>query len=170
MRPTLKYLLLAAINGGLSFTALAIFERVDLYYDTLQFRRDMERGAVGYIFEQPQLFWNLTTFIFHLVLVLVATLVLRRYFSKRGSVFFFWFSVGVLVAIGWAVTLTIGIAANALATGHSPLQMLLQAIIFRSSQRTGLISLALILGVNVLFGAVTQIATTHRWHREPRYS
>ena len=171
MRPTLKYFLLAVINGTLSFAALATFERIDLYYDNLQFHRDMERGTnVGYLFEQPQLFWNIATYIFHLALFLVATLILRRFLSKRGSIFFFWVSVGVLVAIGWAVTLSIGIVTNALATGHSPLEMFLQSIIFRSSQRTGLISLALILGVNVLFGAVTQIAATHRWHGEPRYS
>jgi hypothetical protein len=124
-------------------------ERINLYYDNLQFRLDMQRGGIGYLFEQPQLFWSVTIFIFHVALFLVATL---------------------FVAMGWAVTLSIGIAANAWATGHSPLEMILQAVLFRSSQRTGLISLALILGVNALFGAVTQIATTHRWHREPRYS
>lgn len=167
MKPTLKYLLLATVNGAISFFALAIFERIDLYYENLQIRRDMERGVkFGYIFEQPQLFWNVITCIFHLALFLLATLVLRRYFR---SVFFFWLSVGLFVAIGWAVTLSIGIVAEA-STGLSPLERILQVIIFRSSQRTGLINLALILGVNLLFAAFTHIATTHRSHREPRYS
>jgi hypothetical protein len=163
-----KYLLLATVNGIFSFLVLAVIERINIHYTELQLQADAQRGPIGYIL-QPQPFWNLTTFAFHLGLFLVAAFILHRYF-KRVESLWFWFALAFAVIGCWSLALLIGISTNALVAGSSPLEKVLEALLFRPSQRNALLSLVVVFGVNVVFGAVMQIAAKYHWRSEPRYS
>ncbi len=163
MKDTSRYLLLASTNGILSSLTLAVIERVTNYY------ADMQRGSTDYVLER-QPFWNVTTLLFNVALVFVAAVIVRRFLLNNYHLFLFWLVAALVVITCWGLTWLVAIVVSSFAAGQSPVEKILEALIFRSSQQAALIFVAAVLGVNVIFGAVVQITANYHWRRQSRYS
>ena len=163
MKDTSRYLLLAGANGILLSLILAVIERVANYY------ADIQRGSTDCVLQWHP-FWNVTTMLFNVAVVLFAAVVVRRFLVSNYQLLFFWLVAALVVIICWGLTFLLVIVGSSIAAGQSPLEKTLEAVIFRSSQQAALVFVAAILSVNVSFGAVVQIAANYARRRQPHYS
>jgi hypothetical protein len=171
MKDRSRYLLLAIINGAISFLTLATIERIRFLRLDLQYR--LEQGSGGVFFDTfgwfP--FWTWPILIFHVLLFPAAALIIRRYLLNRlGAGLFFWLAVAVIVTIEWLIASLTGVAVEARVRGASILEGILGAFIYRASQETALNFIFAVFAVNLVFGLVVQLAATRAQRGEPRYS
>jgi hypothetical protein len=129
----------------------------------------MERGPVGYIL-QRQPFWNFSTLLFHLGLFLVAAFIVRRFVFDNDRNILFWLAVAAVVCVAWLIAALTGAAIGTGTGGDSILERILEAVIYRASQRTALNFALAVFGVNLVFGAVVQFAANRSSRVQPRYS
>lgn len=166
-----RYILLAIVNGVVSFLTLAALERIQIL--KLELRDVTEQGVGGIFYDVfgRSAFWTWPVSIFHVLLFVGATLIVRRYFLKRlGPGLFFWLVVALIVCVAWLTVVFTGIAINAGIRGESILERVLESVIYRASQQTALYFALAVVGVNFVFGAVVHLATNNLWRRQPRYS
>lgn len=159
--------LLGAINGLFSCAILAIIERITIRHAELQDQIDMQSGPVGYILKR-QPFWDVTNCLWHVILFIVASLLLHRYLSSRiKSVLMLWVCVGAAAIAGWALTfLSVTILMGFMVDGFSPLEKILESMIYSSSQRSAFKFVSIVMAINVIYGTVVQVAAKHYFQEE----
>jgi len=163
MKHTSRYLLLAGANGIILSLTLVVIERVTNYY------ADIQRGLTDYILER-QPFWNAATIFFNIGVVFLAAVITRRFLLNNYHLILFWLVAALVVITCWGLTRLVAVVVSSIAAGQSPVEKILEALIFRSSQQAALTFVAAVFGVHVIFGAVVQIAANYHWRRKPRYS
>jgi hypothetical protein len=171
MKDRSRYLLLAIINGVMSFLTLAAIERIQILRLEL---RDLTEPAAGGIFidvfGRPA-FWTWPMLVFHVILFIAATLLVRRYLlSFMGPGLLFWLAIAAIVCIVWFFAALSGTAIGAGIRGEPIIERILQALVYRSSQQRALNFALAIFGVNFVFGAVVHLAGSQSWRRQPRLS
>jgi len=171
MKDRLRYILLAIINGVISFLTLAGLERIRIL--KLELQDQLEQGSGGLFYDTfgrfP--FWTWPILIFHVLLFIGAVLIIRRYLLNRlGSGVFFWLAVAGIVSIAWLITFLTAITVEAWTHRVSMLEGILGAFIYRGNEETQLNFLLPVLAVNLVFGAVVHLAASHPLQRQPRYS
>jgi len=169
MKDTPRFLLLAGLNGIVSFVVLALNERVTNHYVELQREIDMLRGPVGYMLQLSP-FWNVATLVLHVVLFLLAAVLLRRFFFNNHHTLVFWLAVASVVCVAWLIVALTGAAIGTGNSGDSFAERILEALIYRASQQTALNFAIAVFGVNVVFGAVVQLAANRSSRGQPHYS
>src|SRR6516165_7993361 len=97
MKETSRYLLLACANGILSSLTLAVIERITNYY------ADIQRGPTDFVL-QWQPFWNVTTILFNVALVLFTAVVVRRFFINSCHLISFWLVAALVMITCWGLT------------------------------------------------------------------
>jgi hypothetical protein len=171
MKDRSRHLLLAIINGVASFLTLAVLERVQIL--KLEIRDLTEQGAGGVfydVFRRPA-FWTWPILVFHVVLFVGAAFVVRRYLLNLvGAGLVFWLTVAATICVAWLIAALIGAAIGTGIGGDSILERVLGALIYRASQQTALNFALAVFGVNLVFGAVVQLAANLSWRGQPRYS
>jgi hypothetical protein len=171
MKDRSRHLLLATINGVVSFFTLAVLERIQIL--KLEMRDLTEQGTGGFfydVFGRPA-FWTWPMLVFHVVLFVGAALIVRRYFSNIvGLGLFFWLALATIVCGEWLIAALTGTAIGAAIGGQPILEHILGAFIYRASQQTALNFALAVFGVNLVFGAVVQLSAKYPWRRQPRYS
>jgi hypothetical protein len=171
MKDRSRHLLLAIINGVISFFTLAVLERIQIL--KLEIRDLTDQGTGGFfydVFGRPA-FWTWPMLVFHVVLFVGAVLIVRRYFLNIVEPgLFFWLALAAIVCVAWLIAALTGTAIGAAIRGQPILERILEAVIYRASQQTALNFVLAVFGVNLVFGAVVQLAANYPWRRQPRYS
>ena len=121
--------LLSATDGLLSSALLVVFDQVNSYYAGLRFQeelKDVERiyketGTYIDLFDmQPEPLWWLRFAGVNVLLFIVAGLLVHRYLAKRGpSVFLLWQAVGIVVLLGWGLTMIMIEGVDSFLAGRS---------------------------------------------------
>src|SRR5205814_9841745 len=170
MKDRSRYLLLAIINGLVSFLTLAALERIQIFKLELRDLTEQGTGGLFYdVFGRPA-FWTWPMLVFHLVLFVGAALIVRRYFlNVVGPGVFFWLAVAAIVCVAWLIAALTGTAIGAAIRGEPILERILEALIYRASQQTALNFVLAVFGVNLVFAVVVQLAAKYPWRRLPRY-
>src|SRR5688500_4810486 len=112
MKDRSRYLFLAIVNGVVSFIVLAAIERIQILQFELQ---DQIQPPVGYVLQRVP-FWTWPILLFHVLLFVGGTLIVRRYLNSVGLGLFFWLAVAVIVCGAWFV---MALTAAAIGTGNS---------------------------------------------------
>jgi hypothetical protein len=171
MKDRSRQLLLAIINALVSFLTLAALERIEIL--RLELRDLTEQGVGGFFFDvfgRPA-FWTWPMLVFHVVLFVGGAIIVRRYFlNVVGSGLFFWLAVAVIISVAWFLAELAGTAIGAGIRGEPIVERILQTLIYRASQQAAVNFALAVFGVNLVFGAVVQLAANHSWCRQPRCS
>src|SRR5437660_11710198 len=149
MKDRPRYVLLAIINGVISFLTLAALERIQILKLELRDLTEQGTGGVFYdVFGRPG-FWTWPTLVFHAVLFVGAALIVRRYFLNLvGLGLFFWLAVAANVCLAWLIAALTGTAIDAVIRGEPILERSLEALIYRASQQMALNFAWVVFGVN----------------------
>lgn len=164
-----RAVLLGAIGGLFSSAIYLMAYRAEEYLAELDYQKQLALDALnpnGVTICRMSILnplWWVDASIWHIILFVVASLLVHRYFSKRmNSVFLLWQSIGLMVIVGWGLTVLFGIILDGyLAKGVFPLDKIFEGIISTSNQRSAFKFVALILGINVIYGTLMQLAAKH---------
>ena len=159
--------LLGAINGLFSSAVYLMVYRFDEYYAELQRSRWIAQAKADglctlTIGVNP--FWWVPASCWHIILFIVSSLFIHRYLAKRfRSVFLLWQFIGLMVMVGWGITVLIGtILDGYLVKGEVPLEAILGGVIYYTLYESSVIKfLALMMAINVIYGTVMQVAARH---------
>jgi hypothetical protein len=160
-----RVVFLSAISGLFSSAMYLMAYRAEEYLAELRYQEELARealnpsGVIACRFDHNPLWW-VDASIWNIILFIVVGLVAHRYLARRvRSVFLLWQCIGATVIAAWGLTILMGVILDGYSAGGGfPLERILEGIIYPSNQRSALKFVSLMLGINVIYGTIMQVA------------
>lgn len=153
--------MLGAVGGVFSCAVLLLVERVEAYHAELQRLASEgyleEPGITSYSTSLHPLWWAAPA-LWHIILFVVASFFVHRYFRRTNSPFLLWQAVGAAAIVSWALSLFLFVSLDAMITNDIASW---ETVLDSSKQWYAFKLVASVAAINTVYSTAIQIAAKH---------